>query len=203
MPYISKAENERRRWVDLAAAIDHVKKLDRCDDQQALQGIKAAIQDGKLHYRWEDQAQPPPFRMGPIGWVPPVSDMLSDEWEVDAPKRLKDTTGRFRVLLLLKLALYSLFKQTRKPEIALQQAPELAINNAIEEVYNGAESAADKPPNIKELPMLVLRLLEKEGYVTSKSRIMELGGLPEFKRRRRKVGKTLRNEQRFRAMSSN
>jgi hypothetical protein len=220
MPYISKAEIERRRWVDLAAAIDHVKAVDGCGGQQALQSIKAAIQDGKIPYRWEDQARPPRFSAGPLGWTPPVSDMLPDEWEVDAQMRLKDTTGRFRVLLLLKFALEALFEQAPKPEeevalqqapelainkpkseeeIALRQAPDLAINKAIEEVYNSAESAGCKPPNIKELPTLVLRLLEKDGYVTSKERIMKLGGSPEFKRRRWKVGRTLKNEKRSRA----
>jgi len=46
VPYISKAEAERRRWVDLADAIGHVKAVDDCDHRQALQSIKAAIEDG-------------------------------------------------------------------------------------------------------------------------------------------------------------
>jgi hypothetical protein len=128
--------------------------------------------------------------------------MLPDEWEVDAEMRLKDKTGRFRVLLLLKFAVDFLFKQPPEPEITLRQASDSAIKATIEKVYNDAEAAGSKPPNIKELPIPVMRLLENGGYCTSKKRIMELGDLAEFKRRRRKVGKTLKNEQRFRGKNS-
>lgn len=197
----------------MAGAIRHVQSVDGCDGRQALQYIKAAIQDGKIPYRWEDQARPPRFSTGPMGWVPPVSDILPDEWEVDAQMRLKDTTGRPRVLLLLKFALEVLFEQPTKPEdvlfeqptkpeITSRQAPDSAIKRIIKNVYDGAEKTGSKPPNVKELPDLVLPLLENEGYTTSKSRVMKLSELPEFKRRRWKPGKTLKNEQRFRRKNS-
>jgi hypothetical protein len=273
MPYISKAEIERRRWVDLAAAIRHVKDVDGCEDQQALEWIKAAIQDGKLHYRWEDQARPPRFSTGPTQWVPPVSDMLPDEWELDAQQRLKDTTGRFRVLLLLKFALYSHFEQAPKPEIkddrvtrvsrrdtprrdrpmtaaerkrkqrereratraaqdpggtawqpeqainkareevyngaesvgeaprpeiTLRPAPEQAINKEIEEVYNSTESAGGKPPNLKEIVAPVQAALRNLGFQASGRQIQNLADADEFKKRRRKPGPTLTNENRRR-----
>jgi len=207
VPYISKAEAERRRWVDLADAIGHVKAVDDCDDRQALQSIKTVIEDEKINWRWEDQAQPPRFSVGPIGWAPPVSDMLPAKWRLDAKMRLKDTTGRFRVLLLLKSALYALFKQQPRPELekpenTFRRAPDAAIEQAIEKVYKEAEAANNKPPNIKELPIPVLQLLKNQGYETSKSRIMKAGEKPDFQRRRRLPGKTLKNEQRSHGKNS-
>jgi hypothetical protein len=127
--------------------------------------------------------------------------MLPAKWRLDGKMRLKDTTGRFRVLLLLKFALYALFRQQPKPELekpedTLRPAPHAAIAGAIEEVYDEAEAANSKPPNIKELPLPVLQLLKNQGYVTSKSRIMKTGEKPDFRRRRWRPGKTLKNEQR-------
>jgi hypothetical protein len=251
MPYISKAEIERRRWFDLAAAIAHIKAVDGCNYRQALQSIRAAIQDRKIPYRLEEQARPPRFSTGPFAWAP-ASDMLPDKWKVDAHKCLKDTTGRFRVLLLLKSALYGLFEQAPMPEgaaklgetsipeeapnleeapklketskleetgkleethkleetrklqetpkleeeIALRQAPELAINNAIEEVYNSAESTGEKPPNLKEIVAPVQATLRNQGFKASSRQIQCLAGADVFKKRRRKRGPTVTSESR-------
>ena len=161
----------------------------------------------EIHWRWEDQARPPRFSVGPIGWAPPVSDMLPAKWRLDAKMRLKDTTGRFRVLLLFKFALHALFKQQPKPELekpenTLRRAPDATIEQAIEDVYNEAEAANKKPPNIKELSIPVLLLLKNQGYETSKSRIMKAGEKPDFQRRRWKQGKTLKNEQRSHGKNS-
>jgi hypothetical protein len=176
--YISKAEIERRRWLDLAAAIGHVKAVNGCEDQQALQSIKAAVQDRKIHYRWEDQARPPRFNTSPLGWTPPVSDMLPDEWDVDVQMRLKDTTGRFRVLLLLKSALYSLFGQAQMPEGApklkqtsipeetpkLEEAPKLEETSKLEGTPKLEEEIA-----LRQAPELEIKNAIEEVYKSAES----------------------------------
>jgi hypothetical protein len=70
------------------------------------------------------------------------------------------------------------------------------IKEAIDTVYSLAEKSGGKPPNIKELAREVRGLLAGSGHTASGRQIEELGSHPEFKRRRRKSGKTLKSEQR-------
>jgi hypothetical protein len=76
---------------------------------------------------------------------------------------------------------------------ALKSAPRQEIGAAI---YDAADAAGEKPPNIRELPAAVLPRLEERGYWASGRWIQEVGGAQEFKRRRRQPGKTISSEQR-------
>jgi hypothetical protein len=73
----------------------------------------------------------------------------------------------------------------------LKPAPESEIRKAIDAVYNDAEAAGEKPPNLKQLPKKVRPLLK--GYQVSDRRIMDVGR--NYGDRRRKPGATIRNEQ--------
>jgi hypothetical protein len=70
------------------------------------------------------------------------------------------------------------------------------IKETIATIYNAAEKSGAKPPNINELPRQVRDLLASSGYMAPARQIQDLGGSPEFKCRRRPVGKTLKSEQR-------
>jgi hypothetical protein len=78
----------------------------------------------------------------------------------------------------------------------LKPAPDRIIIEAIRCVYDAAEAAGTKPPNIKELPAAVQPLLQQKGFFASKRRIMQLGEAEEFQRRRRRPGKTVASERR-------
>jgi len=199
MPYTSKAKIERSRWMDLATAVAHVMAIDGCKEKRALRDIEARIRDGKIPYRWEDQAQRPFGWTGPIAWAPPVRDMLPDKFVVDQQMRLKDEEGRFRKFLLLKSAVESLLgdqKNVPEPATSSRNAPDSEIREAIKKAYDDAEAKGIKPPNIKELPPLVLPRLLQKGYFTSQRHIQKLAGAAEFKSRRRPPGITVSSEQR-------
>ncbi len=198
MRYISKAETERRRWLDLAAAIVLVKTINNhCEESQAIRDIEAAVPDGRIPWKWEDQRRQP-LGSSSLQWVPPISDMLPNVWKLDKQKRLEDSTGRFRTFLLLRFALNCCFKEQESPEppAGFGEPPKSEIHKAITAVYNDAEAHGRKPPNIKELPGAVQPLLKARGYQTSSRNIQILGDCPEHKRRRRPPGKTLASQHR-------
>jgi hypothetical protein len=86
--------------------------------------------------------------------------------------------------------------QPSRSQVKLKTAPDRIIIEAIRCAYDAAEAAGTKPPNIKELPAAVQPLLQQKGFWASKLRIMQLGEAEEFKRRRRRPGKTVASERR-------
>lgn len=75
-------------------------------------------------------------------------------------------------------------------------ASDAEIRKAIKDVYDIAEAESKKPPNINQLASVVQPLLEANGHYASTRHIQELGGEPEYQRRRRRPGKTVRSERR-------
>lgn len=74
-------------------------------------------------------------------------------------------------------------------------APASVIRKAIRDVYDAKKAAAEKPPNIKELPAPVLAILKQQRYTASARRIQELGGAAKFRKHRRPPGTTVRSER--------
>jgi hypothetical protein len=81
------------------------------------------------------------------------------------------------------------FDKPLKAGPVLSEAPSSVIHQEITAVYDEADAAGAKPPNIKELPDQVLPRLKTKGFRTSKSRIMDLGGDDRHASRRGPVGK--------------
>jgi hypothetical protein len=78
----------------------------------------------------------------------------------------------------------------------LKKAPDPIVIEAIRAVYDAAEKAGTKPPNINELPAAVQPILQRKGYYSSGLHIKQLGDREEFKRRRRPPGRTVASELR-------
>ena len=72
------------------------------------------------------------------------------------------------------------------------------INIEITAVYDDAEKAGEKPPNIKELADIVFPRLEAKGFRTTKVRIMKLGDDKKHASRRRPIGKRMPRSKTFR-----
>jgi hypothetical protein len=87
-------------------------------------------------------------------------------------------------------------RQPNDKSAQLKTPSDAMIIRANRAAYDAAEAAGKKPPNEKQLPDHALPILEGQGYTASKRRIQRLGQLEEFKRRRRKPGKTLKSERR-------
>ena len=78
----------------------------------------------------------------------------------------------------------------------LRPAPPAKINEAIAVVYDEAEVANEKPPNLKELVKPVQAKLAAKGFEASGRHIQELADHEIYKGRRRKRGATVASEKR-------
>jgi hypothetical protein len=78
----------------------------------------------------------------------------------------------------------------------LRNAPDAIINETIRAVYDDAERAGQKAPNVKEVVKPVQAKLRDQGFEASSRRIQELADAKEYKKRRRKPGPTLASEKR-------
>ncbi|HEY5127434.1 MAG TPA: hypothetical protein VIJ35_09080 [Bradyrhizobium sp.] len=70
-------------------------------------------------------------------------------------------------------------------------APVALIHDEIKGAYDRAELAGEPAPNIKQLPKQVRPRLNKNGYDAADNQIMNLGGEPQHKGRRRRQGHRL------------
>jgi len=80
-------------------------------------------------------------------------------------------------------------------ERRLKPAPEVAIHKAIRTIYDEAEAAKAKAPNIVEIVRPVRTRLQAGGLKASGRQIQRLAGADRYKRRRRKTGLTLINKK--------
>jgi len=94
---------------------------------------------------------------------------------------------------------YSTFWEQSNDEatsLQLKQASKQMIIAEIRRVYDLVQEDKKPPPNIKKLPQLVQARLRDSGHEASARLIQEIGSRPEFTKRRRKPGKTLKSERR-------
>jgi hypothetical protein len=76
-----------------------------------------------------------------------------------------------------------------------RQASDAMIRTVTQDVYDSANARCEKPPNIKQLVGPVLGELKAKGYTATGNRIQKIGGRLEFRKRRRKPGKTVSSEK--------
>jgi hypothetical protein len=86
--------------------------------------------------------------------------------------------------------------QPSQSQVKLKPAPDRIVIEGIRWAYDTAEHEGSKPPNIKELPAAVRPFLQERGFSASGRTIPRLGEAEEFKRRRRRPGKTIASERR-------
>ena len=114
MPYQSKADQERERWMTLLDTVAHIATSDGCDTASAQTQLIKALADGKLRpLKWEpaDGDKAPLPSLGSSMLVPDDSPPQGRAWSgavVDwATGRVRDDFGEYhpekaRVLLLLR-----------------------------------------------------------------------------------------------------
>lgn len=82
----------------------------------------------------------------------------------------------------------------------LRRASDNKINEAISALYDETEARKEKPPNVKEVVLPVRSKLAVIGLEASGRRIQELAEADVYKKRRRKPGLTVANEERKREL---
>lgn len=138
LPYTSDAERARSRSMTFRAAIALVMQREGCTKREALRQIRAAIGDGKLFARWEDER---PDHGNPDGIAirpdrPPGngyrwrdSEGVWHVWDWQRAVIRGDTvldpwTGRVRVVLLLRFLVESIWpEQPPTPPPAKKSRP--------------------------------------------------------------------------------
>lgn len=78
----------------------------------------------------------------------------------------------------------------------LRPAIECQIHNAIQQAYDEAKAAGERPPNLKEIAKPVRKILNANGFDKSARKIEELAGDDRYKGLRRQPGKTVASEKR-------
>lgn len=106
MPYVSKPEKERAKWMPIADAVRHIRGVDRCTHTKAVKQLFAALRDKAIDCCWAD--------MKPPSWGPSTlitySDSLPNPSAWRAPKLIMrrgglvkfDSAEPARPLLLLR-----------------------------------------------------------------------------------------------------
>jgi hypothetical protein len=85
--------------------------------------------------------------------------------------------------------------QPSQSQLKLKPAPDRIVIEAIRCAYDAARDEGRNPPNIKQLAAAVQPILQERGFSTSGRHIQQLGDADEFKRRRRRPGKTIASER--------
>lgn len=97
MPYKSKAERERERWMTLPEAVAHIRLADKCGESDARRQLLKALADGlsamgPLKWEKEKDDEPRPFGYTPI-IVPTDAPPVGREW---LKAKIRWKTGKVR-----------------------------------------------------------------------------------------------------------
>jgi len=79
MPYNSKAELAREKWVTVLEVVAHLQSADKCDEEDARQQLRKALADEVLGPLKWDQEKPPSIGYSPIA-VPTDTPPLGRAW---------------------------------------------------------------------------------------------------------------------------
>jgi hypothetical protein len=195
-------------WSPFTEARDHVQRTTGCSRRDAQKALVMAAQDSRIASRNSDTGEDidakawfrvmfvegqPSLGVGCDGEIrrvelrredleklwPGQTVVLGHAAPVDAASASDDNNNRVDGV-----------------SEDLRPASDPRIHTAITAVYDAAEQAREKPPNIRELPKPVREELRKTGHSASGNQIMRLADDEKHHKRRRKPGKTLLSEKR-------
>jgi len=129
LPYISKADRERARWMTLAEAVRHVEIHDLVTSEQALKQIRDALSDGVVMPLWADMRPPVWGSTGPMRPPDDLPPRRGAFWKAAKLDRdggsvfdddgvteegLKLGVARWRPLLLLRFSVERIWPKLRR-----------------------------------------------------------------------------------------
>jgi hypothetical protein len=165
VPYISEAQRERAKWLELAELVAQVRAMDGCSVEDAHAQIRAALRDGTISsLRWH----PPPAFIPSGGsgvqlpaFAPPGA---SDHWlavKIDWERsRVFDTFAQAeRKLLLIELR-----RDYSDRELANLHAPRKSVwrhfmldRHACESLWTGSTQPSTEKPASDEIGLQPMR----------------------------------------------
>jgi hypothetical protein len=205
MPYISKRERERQKWMTLKEAISRIREFEGCDEAAALAQLRAALADGEIETRYAFDASSELFPI-PIS----LAKASLDDEDVEAfwkkvPIELDDDGSissiylatlheerrkwRARKRYVLFLSRGAILKHWADVDAPKQRpvASKDEIRKALVEIYRNADEKSRKPPNINEAYGLVADKLEPKR--APRKLVRGILDEPVFKERRLERGR--------------
>ena len=183
--------------LTLTDAVALVKERGDCAEDEAKQGLRRAGLDGRLeacgliplsvHPDPNIRARHPARKsedLRPVDWNGNI------DW-------IEGTIGPYFSVLIKRTSIEAWLDMGREAESSptMRRANESKIKATIKLEYDKAESANEKPPNVKQIAQRVQNALRLEWLDASLNRIQDLAGAEEFRKRRRKPGVTVRSER--------
>jgi hypothetical protein len=183
--------------LSLPQAVAFVKERGNCSEDEAKKALQRAGIDGRLEAFGEipSSVHPDPNirarhparkfeALRPVDWNGNI------DW-------VEGTVGRYFSVSIKRTSIEAWLDMGREAESGptSRHANESKINTTIKLEYDSAESANEKPPNLKQIAQRVQKALRSEGLYASHNRIQELADAEEFRKRRRKPGVTVRSEK--------
>lgn len=184
-----RRQTQRRKdaaWIDIARALE----IQGTDNPARLWD---ALASGQVQCRWHHpgrywQHKPVPPRLWQVGAISgtrligPNGADLENEHQI-----FRINEQHWREYLGAPVT------RASEPKASPRKATPQKITAALQWVYDEAEAACRKAPNIKEAPKLAQARLEAQGYYASQN---EIGGYADqFESRRGPVGKTLKSQK--------
>jgi hypothetical protein len=189
----------RPEWIELHEAAWRLATHLNVDLTIADDIVREAMKSGEV-----------PVRGMPLGSVSIVPRIISKE-EIGSIFRLpfvrsislfpqfQNTEIKWdRLLAYAPNLLPSSLGRVPDPTVApeLRTAPPSKIDEALTAVYDEAEIAGEKPPNLNQVIAPTQEHLRKQGLEASGRRIQGRAEADEFRKRRRKAGATIASERR-------
>jgi len=189
--------------LSLSQAVAFVMQVCHCSKREAKQALQQAGLDARLvaagmiplstHPNPRIREAHPVQRresLRPADWGGPI------DWDTEK-------VSRYFSVSITRLSIEQWLNTGREVPSAqgtsgdkLRPARVANINEAIRAVYDDAERAGQKPPNVKEVVKPVQAKLRDNDLEASGRRIQERAEAEEYKKRRRKPGLTLASERR-------
>jgi hypothetical protein len=211
-------------WIRLSTAVARMSEIDpayRTYRGLARRDLEIAIRAGRVRIRGcpVGPPEPPPEEIeGPI--TPDYElDLIRDSLKERRAGPLQATLGSMTLFRSVEVEWTGAARYLRSPSAGggnqkiidsppalaadhinpeateRKRAPLKLIDTAISAVYDEAEKAGTKPPNLKEIGAAVNKKLCTDGYEASDRRIQEIASVEKHAKRRRKPGKTVLSEK--------
>lgn len=185
-------------WLSLSQAVSFVIDRCLCSKREAEDALQQAGQDGRLEAKGSIplSAHPDPKKreshparryeiLRDVDWNNPI------DWNASK-------IGPYSDAVIKRLSIESWLGQRTSPASmpVLKPAPASKIDEALTAAYDEAQTAGEKPPNLKQIIAPVQAVLRKQGLEASGQKIQDRADADEFKKRRRKPGATVASESR-------
>jgi hypothetical protein len=160
LPYKTKADQEREKWMTLPEAVVHICTADGCDERAARHRLIAALADGARylqHLKWEREPGDRPSPIGPAPMMIPMdAPPLGRAWSHAKIRwktgRVRDDwgeykPGKWRVLLISRYGISRLWPPPHLDagEVAAPEAEVTEVRTSEVEVREIERIQADHP----------------------------------------------------------